>query len=192
MSTGAVARRYGNALYKHGLDKGNLEEIVKDLDVVIHVFKDFPRIRKVYEDKKIYSVSKKKLFENFFEGVIHFTTMAFLTMVIENYREEHLIACGAEFLRLYRKNHNIVEAKIITAVPLTDENIAVLEKKLVEVTGRQVVLRSRQDASLIGGSILRFGDTVINDSISFKLQKLEKKMRAEQDRTISVSPKEVK
>lgn len=192
MSAGAVARRYGNALYQQGVVKGNLEEIMKDLDVVIHLFKDFPRIRKVYEDKNIYSVTKKKLFENFFEGIIHYTTMAFLTMVIENYREENLISTGAEFQRLYRKHHNIVEAKIITAVPLTDENITALEVKLAEVTGRQVALRAKQDPSLIGGSILRFGDTVINDSISFKLQKLEKKMRAEQDRTISKPPKEVK
>ncbi len=192
MLAGAVARRYGNALYQQGLAKGNLEEIMKDLDVVIHVFKDFPRIRKVYEDKKIYSVNKKKLFENFFEGIIHYTTMAFLSMVIENYREEHLIAMGAEFLRLYRKHHDIVEAKIITAVSLTDENISELEKQLAEVTGRQVALKAKQDTSLIGGSILRFGDKVINDSISFKLQKMEKKMRAEQDRKINKTPKEVK
>jgi F-type H+-transporting ATPase subunit delta len=192
MLAGAVARRYGNALYQQGLAKGNLEEIMKDLDVIIHVFKDFPRIRKVYEDKKIYSVNKKKLFENFFEGIIHYTTMAFLTMVIENYREEHLVAIGAEFLRRYRKHHDIVEAKIITAVPLTDENISGLEKQLAEITGRQVALIAKQDPSLIGGSILRFGDKVINDSISFKLQKLEKKMRAEQDRKINKTPKEVK
>ncbi|QRN84992.1 ATP synthase F1 subunit delta [Clostridia bacterium] len=182
MSAGAVARRYANALFQMGLTKGNLEEIMKDLDVVVHVFKDFPRIRKVYEDKKIYSVNKKKLFKNFFDGIIHYTTMTFLTVVIENYREEYLISMGAEFQRLYRKHHNIVEAKIITAVPLTEENIASLEKKLEEVTGREVALRSKQDPSLIGGSILSFGDRVINDSISYKLQKLEKKMRAENDR----------
>ena len=192
MSAGAVAKRYAGALFQQGLEKGNLEEIKKDLDTAIHVFQDFPRIRKVYEDKKVYSGSKKKLFENFFEGILHYTTMTFLTMVIENYREEYLFEMGAEFQRLYRKHHNIVEAKIITAVQLTEENIEDLEKKLTEVTGRKVALRAKQDPSLIGGSILRFGDTVINDSIAFKLKKLEKEMRAEQNRTYTTTPNEVK
>jgi len=177
MSAGTVARRYANALFEQGLAKGNLEEIYKDLEIVIHIFQDFPRIRKVYEDKKIYSLKKKKLFEHFFEGILHYTCMTFLFVVIENYREEYLFAISNEFQRLYRKHHHIVEARIITAVELTEENIADLEKKLAEQTGKQVALKAKYDPSLLGGSILRFGDTVINDSLSFKLRRLEKEMR---------------
>lgn len=177
MPVNAIARRYGGALFEQGLAKGNLEEIRKDFEVVVHIFKDFPRIRRVYEDKKIYSKRKQELFGKFFEGILHYTTMTFLDVVVENYREEYLFAMEREFTRLYRRHKGIVEARIITAVELTDANMEAIEGELREATGKEVALQAKVDPRLIGGSILRFGDTVINNSVSFKLQRLEKEMK---------------
>lgn len=178
MSRGAIARRYGYALFQKGLDKGNLEEIDRDLDIIVHVFRDFPRIRRTYEDKKIYAERKKELFGGFFEGIIHDTVRRFLFLVIENYREEHLFAMAQEFLRLYYKHRGIVQATIMTALPLDKKNLAQIEDKLSQVTGKKVILEAKVVPSLIGGAILRFGDAVINTSLSFQLKTLEKKIRA--------------
>lgn len=178
MTRGAIARRYGYALFQKGLEKGNLAEIDKDFDVIIHVFKDFPRIRRTYEDKKVYAERKKEQFGHFFSDVIHETMMKFLFVVIENYREEYLFAMGHEFLRLYRKYRGIVEASIMTAVPLSEENIADIEATLRKVTGKQVVLQAKHDPALIGGAILRFGDAVMNTTVAYQLQRMEKEIRA--------------
>lgn len=173
MSTSAVARRYGGSLFAVAKREGILDEIDRDFDLVVHLFKDYPRIRRVYEDKKIYAGKKMKLFGSFFRDLISPAMLRFLYVVIENYREEYLFDMGREFLRLYRQEHNIVEARITTAVPLTEENRRFIEDELSEKSGRQVVLRAKLDPELLGGAVLRFGDLYVDDSLKTRLKELE-------------------
>ena len=56
---------------------------------------------------------------------------------------------------------------------------AELERVLRDVTGRQVVLESRVDASLIGGVITRIGDRVFDGSLKSRLVELKDELLTE-------------
>ena len=65
-------------------------------------------------------------------------------------------------------------ATVTTAVAITDELKAKVLAKVKELTGKEAEIVSVVDESILGGFILRVGDTQYDASISNKLQKLKR------------------
>ncbi|MBI3962847.1 MAG: F0F1 ATP synthase subunit delta [Deinococcus sp.] len=62
----------------------------------------------------------------------------------------------------------ITEAEVVSAVELPEEVYSALERRLQQAKGR-VRLRRLIDPSLIGGMVLKLGDTVIDGSVRAQL-----------------------
>ena len=60
------------------------------------------------------------------------------------------------------------EAVVISAAPLPDEIVAELRRKL-ESGGRKVRLQRKVDPALIGGLVVRIGDSVYDGSLRSRL-----------------------
>lgn len=67
-------------------------------------------------------------------------------------------------------------AEITTAIPLDDEYVLDISKRLTEMAGKPVVVTTKVDPSLIGGIILKVGDKVIDGSIKSKLTVLKREL----------------
>jgi F-type H+-transporting ATPase subunit delta len=71
-------------------------------------------------------------------------------------------------------NHQkVLRGEVTTAVPIAADTVRALEQGLGQATGRQVVLESRVDPSIIGGVITRLGSTVYDGSVTTQLQKMK-------------------
>ena len=73
---------------------------------------------------------------------------------------------------------NVVRAEVITAIDLTGDRMAALQRGLAQATGRQVQLESRVDPSIIGGAITRIGSTVYDGSVTRQLEKMKEALTA--------------
>jgi F-type H+-transporting ATPase subunit delta len=82
----------------------------------------------------------------------------------------------AEIARLYEALRNeaegVVEAEMISAQPVTEEQQARVAAALKARLGREIHLACRTDASLLGGAVIRAGDLVIDGSARGKLGRL--------------------
>lgn len=67
-------------------------------------------------------------------------------------------------------------AEITTAIPLDDEYVLDISKRLTEMAGKPVVVTTKVDPSLIGGIIIKVGDKVIDGSIKSKLAVLKREL----------------
>ena len=67
---------------------------------------------------------------------------------------------------------NKVIAEVRTAVELDDETIAKLGASLSKATGKDVEVKTVVDPSVVGGVYARVGDTVIDGSLSNRMQEL--------------------
>jgi F-type H+-transporting ATPase subunit delta len=67
-------------------------------------------------------------------------------------------------------------AEIITAIPLDDEYVLDISKRLTEMAGKPVVVTTKVDPGLIGGIIIKVGDKVIDGSIKSKLSVLKREL----------------
>jgi len=79
---------------------------------------------------------------------------------------------AAEYARLVDEYYGIRHAEIITAVPLDGTTERRVVGRLREMTGRDFVLDKKVDPDVIGGMVLRIGDTVYDRSVRAKLSSI--------------------
>ncbi|TNF34272.1 MAG: ATP synthase F1 subunit delta, partial [Gammaproteobacteria bacterium] len=84
----------------------------------------------------------------------------------------------AQFERLRAERQKKVDVEVISAYPLTDEALGKLVAALKRRLDREVNIETTVDSSLIGGAIIRAGDTVIDGSLRGRLSKLAEALNA--------------
>ncbi|MGI6402944.1 MAG: ATP synthase F1 subunit delta [Oscillospiraceae bacterium] len=78
------------------------------------------------------------------------------------------------FLELARKEMHLVPVEVISAVPLTEQQLYDIEVRLIRMTRKQLDIRTTVDPSLLGGLRIIVDNTVIDQSIKRKLSDLKK------------------
>jgi F-type H+-transporting ATPase subunit delta len=68
------------------------------------------------------------------------------------------------------------DAEITSAVPLTPEQTAEIERQLHEKYGPALDIKFVVDASILGGLIFRVGDKVLDDSVRNRLTQVQQRM----------------
>jgi len=99
-------------------------------------------------------------------------------LLVERGRVDRLPGVAAEYHRLLNAERGVVQAFARTAMPLTGDETAALQRKVAEMTGRTVDLRVEVDESLIGGLTVRVGDTLYDASVRGRLERLRERLVA--------------
>ena len=99
-------------------------------------------------------------------------------LLVQRGRVDRLGAVTAEYRRMLNERNGVVQAVARTAMPLTNDETAALEKKVATMTGRTVDLRVEVDESLIGGITVRVGDTLYDASVRGRLERLRERLVA--------------
>lgn len=102
----------------------------------------------------------------------------FLTVLAENKRLLLLPAITAQFLELKNQFEKSVQVEMITAFEITETVKQALVAALVKKLNRNVELTTAVDNSLLGGALIRAGDTVIDGSVKGRLAKLAEAMNS--------------
>jgi F-type H+-transporting ATPase subunit delta len=79
---------------------------------------------------------------------------------------------------MLNEQRGTVDAVARTARPLTEEETAMLQEKVAQMTGRSVHLDVELDESLIGGLTVRVGDTLYDASVRGRLERLRERLVA--------------
>ena len=101
----------------------------------------------------------------------------FLKLLAENKRLELLPEIHEQFQALRAEWERTLEVEVVSAYELDDADAERLKTRLAERYDRQVSMTSRVDSSLIGGAVIRAGDTVIDGSVRGRLGKLAEQLR---------------
>ena len=78
-----------------------------------------------------------------------------------------------KFMDLARNKVKFLETQVISAVPLTEQQLHELEVRLVRMFRKQVDVVTVIDPSLLGGLRVIVGDMVLDDSIKRKLSEMK-------------------
>jgi ATP synthase F1 delta subunit len=95
-----------------------------------------------------------------------------LKLIVDNGRLEDLDLTVAEFRRLVREQEGQLDVHVTSAVELSADLRTKLEARLSSSTGRQVQLHTSVDPDIIGGLVVRHGDTLVDTSLRGRLDSL--------------------
>ncbi len=101
----------------------------------------------------------------------------FLLVLARNRRLFAVESVILSFKRLAAKERGEVEAEVVSAHPLTDDQAKDLTETLRQKFGKSPKLTVTVDQKLLGGLILKVGSQMIDTSLRTKLKNLEKAMK---------------
>jgi F-type H+-transporting ATPase subunit delta len=100
----------------------------------------------------------------------------FLAVIMDHQRLAELDEILTEYHAVADEQSGMAEAEITSAHPLNDQDRAELEAQVARLAGGRVRATYRQDATLLGGAVVRIGSTVYDGSIRAQLQQLKQKL----------------
>ena len=173
-----ISRRYAKALLSLGTEDGHYEAYGENL----REFRGFCAANKEFfqvisnpqfsvEDRK--GVLKVVLGKSPFSGVVK----NFLMLLLDKNRIGAVEEITGFYSRLTDEISNITRANIITAKPLKHEALGKLENTLIGLTSKDVRIEVQEDASLIGGVVVKIGDLVLDGSVKAQLMGLKESLK---------------
>lgn len=172
----AVARRYATALFELAQEKGLVDQVDRDLEVVVGMVEANPKFRAVIDDVLISVEVKQNLFRKLFADRVSPLVLNFLLVLARKRREGSLGDIRRAFVDLANQARGLVEVEVRSAVPLGDDTIAALEGRLVSHLGKRVKFSAQVTPDLIGGLVVRVGDQLMDGSVKTRLQRMRQRL----------------
>ncbi len=171
-----VARRYAAALFGVARRDEILDAVEQDLTLISRFLADVPYLRAVLMQPLVSVARKNTVVDEAFGDRVTASSLNFLKLLIRKRREDLVGECIREFRALLAEHMNTVDAEAWSAVPMTLEQQERLVVSLHKLTGKKVRLMSEVDKTLVGGVVVRIGDTVMDGSVRGKLERLERQL----------------
>jgi F-type H+-transporting ATPase subunit delta len=178
MKNTRVARRYATALMSSAASDTSVDVLARDLDLIGGTLASSRELRLLVASPVVKAGKKGEIFAELFGKTISKETQAFLDLLIDKQREEHLPAIITEFRVLCDVRRGIVNAHVTSAADISPAQEKLLQKELGRITGKDVRLSTAVDATLRGGLVVRVGDTVLDASLRRQLEILRERFLA--------------
>ena len=104
------------------------------------------------------------------------TTLNFLRLLLEKHRMPVLFRVRAEFDQLWEEENKLLPVIVTSAVELPESTVKQIGDRIAEQTDRKVDLQSKVDPDILGGIVVRVGNSVLDASIRARLEKLRKQV----------------
>ena len=173
-----LARKYGTAIFEIANEDNKLEEYGRELADVSQALFAQAELKDFLTNPQIQPEDKKQVLLRLLKDQVSPMMMNFLLLLVDKRRIVLLEAINDCYQELSNKAQGIIVADVITAYELKAELRSRLSSKLESVTGKKVQLRTHQDQSIIGGVVVKIGDTRIDGSVIGRLQALKAELMA--------------
>ncbi len=100
----------------------------------------------------------------------------FLDLLVENHRMPALLRIRREYDALWEAENRLLPVEITAAVELDEAVVRRIGDRIGEQTGQQVELSSQVDPDVLGGLIVRVGNTVLDASVRNRLETLRRQV----------------
>jgi len=100
----------------------------------------------------------------------------FLELLIEQHRMPAIFRIRRRFEALWEQENRLLPVQVTSAVPLDPQTVEQLGAKIGEQTGRRVQLTSTVDPGIVGGIVLRVGNSILDASIKNRLNQLRREV----------------
>jgi F-type H+-transporting ATPase subunit delta len=177
MSEITIARRYAQALNEQAAQSGVLDQVDADIELIRESLADSRELRAFFDSPIISREKKADVVKALFGERIQTVTMNFMGLLVEKRREGVFPSVVSSYRELRDDQLGTTAVSVRTAYELSEEDQNALVNELKSLTGKQVRLETKVDASIMGGIVIRIGDTVYDGSITNQLATLRERLQ---------------
>jgi F-type H+-transporting ATPase subunit delta len=174
MQNPRLAGRYAKSLMDLALEQNQLEEVHNDILFLQQVCRQSREFVGLLRSPVIHAEKKLAIVNAITEGKLTVLTAAFNRLLILKGREMFLPEILQAFIEQYKKHKNIFTVRLTTAEPASEQvKNAIVSKVQEQIKMKQIDLETAVNPELIGGFTLDLGNTLVDASIAYDLNKIK-------------------
>ena len=179
MREDTVVRNYAETLFDLAGRHDGVEAFGTGVAVVSELMED-ARVREFLATPRVTADDKKAALRRALGDSVPYMLLRFLHVVIDKRRQRLIPAIADAYGALLERHLGRRHMEVTLARPMTREEASGLAAQLSSATGATVIPTIRVNPGIIGGIVIREGDTVYDGSVKRQLDAMRRKlMRAE-------------
>ncbi len=176
MRDDTVAREYAETLFALAGRHEGLDAYGRGVGLVTALLDQNPDLELFLETPRIDAEAKKTLVRKVLEGELPTHLMNFLLLTIDKRRQRLLRQIAQHFRALVDEKEGRAHVEITLARPIDDATLELLTRRLSELLGVTAVPHLRVRPEILGGVVVRTGDTIYDGSVRRQLDGMRRQL----------------
>jgi F-type H+-transporting ATPase subunit delta len=168
-----LARVYGRSLFEVAREQGKLDELREQLGQFADALDQQRELAVFFFSPYFSSKEKQEGLARMLDGVDP-ALLNFLELLIENHRMPVIFRIRHEYERLWDEENRTLPVEVTSAIELDQATTESLGRTIGERAARKVTLTARVDPDILGGIVLRVGNSILDASIRNRLEQLRR------------------
>ena len=170
-----IATVYARSLFEVAKESDKLDEVREQLGSLADAIADQHELQ-VFFFSPYFSPDEKK------DGLRKAVSDAdpivlnFIDLLIEKHRMPAIMRIRQNYDGMWEQENDVLPVTVTSAVELDEETVRHIGDRIGEQTGRTVELSSKVEPDLLGGIVVRVGNSIIDASIRSRLEQLRKQV----------------
>jgi F-type H+-transporting ATPase subunit delta len=176
----SASLQYATALADIAPEQGAAEPVKKQLEDFGAAYAESAELRNVLANPAVELAAKRGVIEKLAARIgASRIVRNFLFVVADNQRTHLLPEILRSFEDVIRQRQGVAEAEVTSAAELTAPQKSQLQQTLEHLTGRKIQTKYSLDPALLGGAVVRIGDTIYDGSVRDRLNQMRARLAAE-------------
>jgi F-type H+-transporting ATPase subunit delta len=176
----SASLQYANALADIALAQGAAAPVTQQLGDFAAAYGSSAELRNFLASPAVSKAEKRGVAEKISSRLgASRIVRNFLFVVIDHQRTQLLPEILESFQGVVRERQGVAEAEIFSPAAFNEGQKKDVTQLLEKLTGRKVETKFSLDANLLGGVLVRVGDTIYDGSLRNRLKNLRERLAAE-------------
>jgi len=168
-----IAQVYARSLFEVAKEQDRLDVVREQLGQFAEALDGNRELAIFFFSPYFSTTEKKDGLGRLLEGVDPIVEN-FLELLVEKHRMPAVFRVRREFERLWQEENKLLPVTITSAVTLDDATVKSIGDAIGQQTGQQVELTSNVDPDVLGGLVVRVGNSILDASIRNRLENLRR------------------
>jgi F-type H+-transporting ATPase subunit delta len=172
--------QYATALADIALEQGAADPAKKQLADFLAAYAGSAELRNILASPAVEIATKHAVLEKLAARLGASRIVRNFLFVVTDHQRTHLLPEIVQaFEEVVRQRQGVAEADVISATELTAAQKTQLQQTLERLTGKKIQANYTLDPALLGGAVVRIGDTIFDGSVRNRLNQMRARLSAE-------------
>ena len=171
-----VAKNYAETLFELAVRNEGLQEYGDAIETVAQLIDEDPRFRLFLETPRIDDEDKKVVVRSAFGSVLPKHVVNFVLVMIDKRRQRLLRSVSSQYHLLLDEYMDREHVQVTLARPVDDSTKKMITERLSLTLGKQAIPHIRIQPGILGGLVVRTGDTIYDGSIRRRLERMRRRL----------------
>ena len=167
-----LGTRYAKALFDLSTESGQHSVFMEEAQFLCDTFKGDEGALRILAHPLI-STEEKNAFVDKVYGGVNKDLIGFMKLAIAKNREAFLLPALTKLVEMIKLHHFQVTARVVSAVPLTQEQVARIRVILTKKIGKQVEIKLKVDPSQIAGVRIHVDGFLLDRTVKTMLKNMK-------------------